>query len=120
MQWYDFRKQVLGGIRNQMHETIQVIGPIVRNDVLDRVDIDCESFRGVGVRNATKFCKRYSRETSAWAHQLASDVDRKLIQTSQRGGKQGVMINGLYTSMRESIGGREESTRKHPNPENLT
>ena len=46
-----------------MDGKIQVIGPIVHGDVLARLDIDCENFRGV--RNATKSGKRYSRETSS-------------------------------------------------------
>ena len=32
-QWYDFCKQVWGGIHNQMAEQIQVLGPIVHKDV---------------------------------------------------------------------------------------
>ena len=35
-----------GGIRNQMPEPIQVIGPIVHEDVLARANIGCESFFG--------------------------------------------------------------------------
>ena len=78
-----------------MPAQIQVTWPVVHKDVLARMNIGCESFRGGGVRDAAKPGKRYSA-----VDQLASDVGRKLIQNSQRGEKKGEMINLLYTSMR--------------------
>ena len=77
---------------------IKVEWPIVHNDVLARVNIGAKVLGGV--RNATKLVKRYSRKTSQGADQLAIDVDSKLIQNSQRRGKQGEMINRLYIDAR--------------------
>ena len=41
-----FRKKVLGWSHNSVAEQIQVIGPFVHTDVMARLYIGCESFRG--------------------------------------------------------------------------
>ena len=45
-QWYESRKKVWGGIRNQLDEQIQFIGSHIHQDVLAKIVTGCESFRG--------------------------------------------------------------------------
>ena len=110
-QRYDFCKKVWGWIRTQTAEKIQVVEPIVHNDVLARLDIGCESFRGGKLETQLSRVRDIAGKLVQGANQLVIDVDRKLIQNSQRSKKRGEMIKGLYTAMREFIGGREESER---------
>ena len=69
MQWYAFCKQVWEGIQNQADEQIQVLGPIVHVDVIARLNIGAESFRGVG--NAAMMGKKYSRGTSSGSESIS-------------------------------------------------
>ena len=46
MQWYELRKQLWGGIRNQVDVQIQFLGPNVYRGDLIRLNGGCESSRG--------------------------------------------------------------------------
>ena len=82
---------------------IQGIGKIAHKDVLDRLNIDCESFRGE-LETQLSWVRDIQWQLVQGANQLSIDVDSKLIQYSQRSEQQGAMIKGLYTSMQELIG----------------
>ena len=101
-----------------MDEEIQIVWPIVHNDVLSRLDTDFESFRGE-LETQLSLVRDIQGGIVHGPIRLASAVDRKLTQNSQRSEKQGEMINGLYTAMRELIGRRKESEGKHHNPSKI-
>ena len=73
---------------------------------LDRLNIDCESFKvgwwwWGGLETQLSWVRDIQGELVQAANQLAGDVDRKLIQNSQIIEKQEETINGLYTAMRD-------------------
>ena len=102
-----------------MAAKIQGPWPIVHKDVLARLSIDCESFRG---ELWTQLCRvrDIQGQLVQGVNQLFNAVDRKLIQNDRRIETEQGRINGVYTSNRELIGDREESERKHPNPGKIT
>ena len=98
-----------------MAEELQPLGPIAHKAVLARLNIDCESFRGE-LETQLSWVRDMQGKQVQGSNQITIDVDSKLIQYSQRSEQQGAMIKGLYTSMRELIGGRGGIGKKHPNP----
>ena len=102
-QWYESCKHVWGGIRKQMAEAIQILGPHVHQDVLTRLNKDCGSFRG---ELETQLC--WARDVQGdivqGAQQFAQAVYSKLVQNDQSNDAQGGTIRELITSVRNSGG----------------
>ena len=92
---------------------------IVHRDFIDRLNIGCESFSGA-FETQLRWVRDIQGQLVQGSNQLSNAVDSKLIQNDQRSETQERMIKGICTEMQELIGDREESARKHPNPEKIT
>ena len=94
-----FLQSSAAGVYFQVDEQIQVLGPHVHQDILAKLNIGCELF-GEELGAQVNWIKDAQCEILQGAHQLANDVDTRLIRNDQRNAAKEGATYGLFTTMR--------------------
>ena len=86
-----------------MAKKIKALWPYVHHDVLTRLNIGCESFRGE-LETQLNRVSNIQGDISQGVPQFAHAVDSRLIQNNQRNETKEGMIKELYTAARNLVG----------------